>query len=85
MVANIFTYDPDYAGALERLSAAFDARLAWPRAVAGNNRILFAQRPPFCAAPTLLTRLQRPGGVGWGWTNRLLVRLLLVWLLFRPI
>jgi len=85
MVANIFTYDPDYAGALQRLHAAFDVQLAWPRAVAGNNRILFAQRPASIGAPAMLTRLARPAGFGWGWSNRLLVRLLLAWLASRPV
>ena len=86
MVANIFTYDPDYAGALARLREAFGGRLAWPRGVAGNNRILFAWRPgaagaglPWCA------RLARCDGFGWGWSNRLLVRAVLAWLAARAV
>lgn len=89
MVANIFTYDPDYAGALQRLNDAFHGQVIWPRAVAGNNRILFARRPGPAPERTrrMLTRpgLARPGAFGWGWSNRLLVRALLVWLASRAV
>lgn len=91
LVANIFTYDPDYVTALQRLDAAFDGRLAWFNRIAGNNRILFAVRPqaPGAApaqAERLLLRLGRGdvdsgrGGYGLGWSNRLLARLLVAWL-----
>jgi len=82
LVANIFTYDPDYAGALERLGATFDGRIAWPRRVAGNNRILFAQRAGGDGA-LLPQRLTGRAGFGWGWSNRLLARTLLAWLASR--
>jgi len=88
MVANIFTYDPDYAGALQRLNDAFDGQVAWPRAVAGNNRILFAWGPgpvPGRARRPVRRGLARPGAFGWGWSNRLLVRALLVWLAARAV
>ena len=88
LVANIFTYDPQYADALQRLRAAFDGRLAWFARIAGNNRILFALRPTL--APALpgrgerrLLRMARTEGVGLGWSNRLLARLLLVWIAWR--
>jgi len=86
LVANIFTYDLDYAGALARLRDAFGGRVAWPRGVAGNNRILFACRPGAGGAGlTPLARLARRNGFGWGWSNRLLVRGLLAWLTARAV
>jgi spermidine synthase len=88
LVANVFTYDPQYAGALQRLRAAFDGRLAWFARIAGNNRILFAVHP---AAPgarpgrgeRLLIRMACKEGRGLGWSNRLLARLLVAWLARR--
>lgn len=86
MVANIFTYDPDYAGALARLREAFGGRLGWPRGAAGNNRILFACRPDAAGAgQTRFMRLARRDGFGWGWSNRLLVRAVLAWLTARAV
>ena len=85
LVANVFTYDPQYAGALQRLRAAFDGRLAWFARIAGNNRILFAVRPS--ATPgrgeRLLIRIACKEGRGLGWSNRLLARLLVAWLARR--
>jgi spermidine synthase len=71
LVANVFTYDPQYAGALQRLRTAFDGRLAWFARIAGNNRILFAVHP---AAPgarpgrgeRLLARMACKEGRGLG-------------------
>lgn len=88
LVANIFTYDPQYASVLQRLRAAFDGRLAWFARVAGNNRILFALRPtlPPAAAGAgerLHAWLARREGAGLGWSNRLLARLLVAWLARR--
>ena len=84
LVANILTYDPDYAGALARLHGAFDGRIAWPRGVAGNNRILFAQRPGSAGASTRLPpSLRGTGGFGWRWSNRLLARACVAWLALR--
>ncbi|OON63495.1 transferase spermidine synthase [Massilia sp. KIM] len=90
MVANIFTYDPDYVSALQRLRTAFDGRVSWLRGVAGNNQILFAVRPAAPGAPPghaerMLGRLLRPQGFGWSWPNRLLARLVLAWLSIRPV
>ena len=88
LVANIFTYDPQYAPTLQRLRATFDGRLAWFTRIAGNNRILFALRPAGPAhspgtGQRLLERLARRQGVGLGWSNRLLARLLVAWLARR--
>ena len=80
LVANIFTYDPDYAGAVARLRACFDGQLSWLHGVAGNNRILVAQRRAVPGA-----RLAPTGAIGWGWTNRMLMRLLIAWLMWRPV
>ena len=90
MVANIFTYDPDYVAAVQRLRAAFDGRLAWFRGIAGNNQILFAVRPGAAAASPgaaerRLLRILRPRGFGWAWTNRLLARAVLAWLSRRAV
>lgn len=88
LVANIFTYDPDYVPALQRLGAAFAGRLAWFEGVAGNNQILFAVTPgpPASRASRLIALLARPGrqrGIGVGWCNRLLARLLVLFLAWR--
>ena len=88
LVANIFTYDPAYVTALQRLRAAFDGHLAWFEGVAGNNRILFAGQPDGArdASPRalrLLAWLRRADGrrgAGAAWSNRLLARLLVAWL-----
>ena len=88
LVANVFTYDPQYAGVLQRLRAIFDGRLAWFSRIAGNNRILFAVRPSHPGvAPgpgeRLLARMARKEGRGLGWSNRLLARMLVAWLARR--
>lgn len=91
MVANVFTYDPDYAGALERMRTVFQGRLAWFRGMAGNNQLLFAVRPhktgqPPSRAERLLGRmLPCPRGWGRAWTNRLLARAVVAWLSRRPV
>ena len=86
LVANVFTYDPQYASALQGLRAAFHGRLAWFTRIAGNNRILFALRPdPQAPGPgeRRLAWLARKDGRGLGWANRLLARLLVAWLARR--
>jgi len=89
LVANIFTYDPEYVSFLQRLRDAFDGRLIWFRHIAGNNRILFAVRPstPSARAERLLLRLVRRDraghGIGVGWCNRLLARGVVAWLARR--
>ncbi|MCA1856488.1 transferase spermidine synthase [Massilia oculi] len=89
LVANMFDYDPDYVTALQRLQAAFDGQVCWLRGIAGSNQILFAQRPAVrSATPGAILRLLRDGcrnrGLGVGALNRLLARLVLVWLAWRP-
>ncbi|MFC0252513.1 spermine/spermidine synthase domain-containing protein [Massilia consociata] len=88
LVANIFTYDPDYVTAVQRLRQAFGGRLCWLAGIAGNNQILFAQRPAAReAAPGRALRFLRDSlrnrGLGAGWLNALLARLTVAWLGWR--
>jgi spermidine synthase len=85
LVANIFSYDPQYAAMLARLRLMFDDRVCWFDRVAGNNRILFAVRAP--VAPSQTPRalavqrwVARRNGVGSAILNRALVRALVAWL-----
>ncbi len=88
MVANIFTYDPHYVTALQRLQAAFGGEVCWLSGIAGNNQILFAQRPRHAGrAQDRTLRLLRDSlgnrGLGAGALNRLLARLVVAWLARR--
>ncbi|WP_426109672.1 transferase spermidine synthase [Massilia sp. PWRC2] len=91
LVANIFSYDPQYGAMMGRLALVFGERLARVAGVAGNNRIVFAVRAPLAAdAPPPPGRalavqrwLAQRNGVGLNWLNRLLVRALLAWLVLR--
>lgn len=97
LVANIFSYDPQYRPMLSRLELMFDGRVCRFAGVAGNNRILFAVKAPLGdqgEAPRAL-RVQRwvarhHGAAGGrargllaGLLNRLLVAALLGWLTRR--
>jgi spermidine synthase len=89
LVANIFTYDPDYVSALQRLQQSFDGALCWLSGIAGENAILFAQRPPKPGARPgrtlrFLRDTLRNQGLGAPFLNRLLARLVLAWLRSRP-
>lgn len=86
-VQNIFSYDPAYGAMLARLRLMFDDRVCRFDKVAGNNRILFAARCPASLPPGPLPRalrmqrrIARRDGLGAGWLNRLLVRVLVRWL-----
>jgi len=88
LVANIFTYDPDYVTAVQRLQAAFDGHACWLSGVAANNQILFAQRPAAPrAAPGRALRLLRDTlrnrGLGLPFLNYLLARGVVAWLARR--
>jgi spermidine synthase len=76
LVANVFSYDPDYARMLARLGQVFEGRLCWFDGIAGNNRLLFAHR----GQPALQRLVARRAGLGAGWLNRLLARLVVAWL-----
>ncbi|MCC6072955.1 fused MFS/spermidine synthase [Massilia sp. GCM10020059] len=84
MVANIFSYDSHYAAMTERLRLAFDDRVCRFDKVAGNNRILFAVKAPLAGAPPRSLRAQRlvarHNGLGAGWLNRLLARIVVTFL-----
>lgn len=85
LTANIFTYDPDYATAVQRLQASFGGHVCWLSGIAGNNQILFAQRPSrAAAAPGHALRFLRDildtRGLGAAPLNRLLARLVVAWL-----
>ncbi len=83
LVANIFSYDPQYAPMRARLDLMFDGRLCHFDGVAGNNRILFALKAGVGAVNPAL-RLQRllgrRNGSGSALLNRLLVAALVRWL-----
>ncbi|MCE3605176.1 fused MFS/spermidine synthase [Massilia sp. P8910] len=94
LVANIFSYDPRYAGMLARLRLMFNDRVCWFERNAGNNRILFAVKAPARLDSTRplprALRLQRwvarRQGLGSGVLNRLLARAVVAWLQhpFKP-
>lgn len=93
LVANIFSYDPQYAAMVGRLQLVFGGKVARLAGVAGNNRILFAVRTslahpapaPAAAARALAVQrvLARRNGLGLNVLNRLLVGLVLLWLRWR--
>ncbi|WP_167399966.1 fused MFS/spermidine synthase [Massilia violaceinigra] len=88
LVANIFSYDPRYAGMLERLRLMFNDRVCWFDRIAGNNRILFAVKAPARLDPAArlprALRLQRwvarRQGLGHRVLNRLLAHAVVAWL-----
>lgn len=92
LVANVFSYDPQYSAMLGRLALMFGARIARPAGVAGNNHIVFAvraslaaDRPPTAARALRVQRwLARGQRSGAGPLNRLLVRAVLLWIALRP-
>ncbi|UVW30244.1 transferase spermidine synthase [Massilia sp. H6] len=88
LVANIFSYAPDYVSALQRLQQIFGGHVCWLSGIAGNNQILFAQRPAHAAgAPGHALRLLRDTlgnrGLGAALLNRLLARTVVAWLARR--
>ena len=86
LVANIFSYDPQYAPMRARLGLMFDDRLCHFDGVAGNNRIVFAlkagagQVRPAPRALRLQRLLARRNGSGSVVLNRLLVAAWVRWL-----
>lgn len=88
LAVNIFTYDPDYVSAVQRLRAAFDNHACWLSGMAGNNQIVFAQRPARPgAAPGRPLQVLRDSlhnrGLGLSLLNHLLARLVVAWLARR--
>jgi spermidine synthase len=88
LVANIFSYDPNYLPMLARLRRVFRNRVCRFDRIAGNNHILFAVKAaPLARAGSGETRaarvqrlVARRNGLGAGLLNRLLARLLVAWL-----
>lgn len=93
LVANLLSYDPQYAVLRARIGSAFGGRVCQFEGIAGNNHILFALRVPARPAPGSAweqaalrhARLARRRGLGWAPLNRLLARLLPAWLARRPV
>jgi spermidine synthase len=88
LVANIFSYDPQYPGMLARLGLMFDGRVCAFAGIAGNNRILFAVKAaidpqPVPRALRVQRWIARGGGLGNGPLNRLLAHALVRWLARR--
>jgi spermidine synthase len=86
LVANVFSYDPQYKALVARLRAAFDGRLAWFDGIAGNNHLLFAVKAARGTRPRALRVLDlvaRRRGLGAPLLNRALARLVVAWLARR--
>lgn len=85
LVANIFSYDPQYPAALARLQRCFRRRVCSLHGIAGNNRIPFAVKAvaggPATPSLRMLARIRSVGGRGLAWT--MLHRLLAHWLVWR--
>lgn len=83
LVANVFSYDPQYPAVLRRLRACFQQRVGSFYGIAGNNRLLFALKSSPGAPPSPAQRaLQRTvhrRGPAWGLAHRVLAR----WTVFR--
>jgi len=80
MVANIFSYDPQYGPMLRRLRETFQGRICWFRGIAGNNRILFAVKGGKPSpALSMQQKVARSHGLGLSLFNRLLAH----WIVLR--
>ena len=86
LVANIFSYDPQFAPMRDRLWLMFDQRICHFDGVAGNNRILFAvtagvgDTGPAPRALRVQRMVARRSGCGSKTVNRLMVAVLVKWL-----
>jgi spermidine synthase len=89
LVANILAYDPAHDRIVERIEQAFGGQVCDFPGIAGNNHLLFAVRPgPGAAgarAARLCARFRRRGGLGLPFLNRMLARVLIVWLTLRRV
>ena len=93
LVANLLSYDPQYAALQARVKGAFGGRVCQFEGIAGNNHILFALRVPARPAPdsplehaaSLHERMARRRGLRLPLLNRLLARLVVAWLAWRPV
>jgi spermidine synthase len=84
LVANIFSYDPQFGQLYARLSHAFGGRVCSLDGAAGNNRILFAVKRAGAGKAAHALRVQRlfarHSGLCARLLNRLLVRAVVAWL-----
>jgi spermidine synthase len=85
LVANIFSYDPEFGALRERLRRAFGGTVCSLDGAAGNNRILFAVRTAAdggraMRALRVQRLLARRSGPCARLLNRLLVRAVVAWL-----
>lgn len=92
LVANILAYDPGHDLVAERIGHAFGGQVCEFSGIAGNNHLLFAVRPaadaagaPGNRAARLCARVRRWHGLGLPILNRLLARMLVVWLTWRRV
>jgi spermidine synthase len=85
LVANLFSYDPQYPAAYARLRHSFQHRVCSLHGIAGNNRILFAVKAADSGPPMpslrMLGRIRRFRGrsLAWAMAHRLLAH----WLVWR--
>jgi spermidine synthase len=86
LVANIFSYDPQFGALCARLRHAFDGKVCSLDGAAGNNRILFAVRAPAAGAGPAARALRmqrvltRRSWLRAHLLNRLLVCAVVAWL-----
>ncbi|MFC5511250.1 methyltransferase domain-containing protein [Massilia jejuensis] len=89
LVANILSYDPCHDAIVARIGGAFRGRVCDFPGIAGNNHLMFALRAAAGGTPTRAARLQqrfaRRRGLGAGFLNKLLARVLVAWLARRPV
>lgn len=87
LVVNVFNYDPRYRAVLDALAREFGGRLCSLDGVAGNNCIVHALNATHMSTPAAhrMEFLARRHGLGREWWNRLLLRLLLLWIASRSI
>lgn len=93
LVANLLSYDPQYAALRTRIDGAFGGRVCQFDGIAGNNHILFALRAPPQPAPgsplartaARHARLAERRGLRFGLLNRLLAHAVVAWLARRPV
>jgi spermidine synthase len=84
LVANIFSYDPQYRAMLGRLRQAFQGRICSFAGIAGNNRILFAVKGGGNSpALAMQQKVARSGGLALPLLNPLLNRLLAHWIVLK--
>jgi len=85
LVVNVFTYDVRQDAVLASLADSFGGRTCWFEGAAGDNRIVFAPHPDGLPAGGLRRWLLRRRAIGWGWLNRIAMRLLVAGIAARSV